>query len=517
MEDSSESNKTSTSKKGMLGVLWTSSGSIVYMLLQFVVLGILARILSPEEFGIVALVLVLVNFTQLFIDMGIASAIVQMQNITKEHISQGYALSILIGVLLGIIFYFSGPWLGQFFNISDLDEPIRFFALFLPFNSINAMSHAMLYRKLNYSVIVKCDVLSYLFGMGLTSIILAYLGFGYWSLIYGHFATTIILTISMLIIEKPYFSFRFSKVVSKDLLFFGSGHTLSTTFNYFAENMDNLVVGKYLSQTALGIYSKAFQLFATPASFFGGVYDKVLFPILSKKNNDKALLGKFYIFSNSVCFGVLIPMSFAIYVNAELIIRTILGDQWDEAILILQILVLGLAFRFGTRINKSYLKSMGLVYTGASFQFIFAIMMLISTYIGSKINGLIGVAVGVFITTIINYLIVVFKLYSVIKFDIKQFSGTILKSLLVFIPLFLLAYFSFEFLDSMYLQLLISVIVYAPIALYFLFSKKGVLFNSHNNEMLSIVLNALPTGSIQKLTAIKSVKSYFEELNLIEK
>ena len=132
----------------------------------------------------------------------------------------------------------------------------------------------------------------------------------------------------------------------------------------------------------LGFYSKAFQLYSIPASFFGTIFDKVLFPILSQKQNDIKKLSSFYTFSTTFCFGLLVPISVLILINAEFIIDAFLGGQWGSAVLPLQLLILGLAFRFGTRINKSYLKSLGIVYRGAYYQLIFAVLMFVRTYIG---------------------------------------------------------------------------------------------------------------------------------------
>ncbi len=494
-------NETVT-KQGVFGILWNLSGSLVQIVLQFIVLGILARLLTPEEFGIVALILILVQFSYLFIDLGIASAVVQLPNITKKHISQGYTFSTFIGIFLGVLFFFFGPLIGTFFGMDNLEAPIRFFSLFLPLNSINAMSHATLLRKLKFSAIVKCNIFSYIFGTGLISIVLALLDFGYWSLILGYFASALLLTISMMIVEKPVFTFSFNKKVSHQLLFFGSGHTLGTVFNYFAENTDNIVVGKFLGPVSLGIYSKAFQLLSIPASFFGGIYDKVLFPILSKKSENKKLLSDFYLFSSAVCFGILFPISIIIFINAESIVLIVLGKQWIETIVLLQILIVGLPYRFGTRINKSYFKSMALVYTGAWYQLLFAVMILAGAIIGSMWNGLQGIAYGVLLSTVINYFLASIKIRKELKTSNNVFFEIQIKALLFHLPFLALTIFiNHLFETNLWHHFFLSLVLYLPIMIFLFLFNRSIIFNTNNHDMISLIVNSLP--SIMKKTMMR--------------
>ena len=236
-----------------------------------------------------------------------------------------------------------------------------------------------------------------------------------------------------------------------------------------------------MGSVALGVYSKAFQLLAIPSKFFGSMFDKVLFPILSKRQKDTKKLSDFYLFSISVCFGLLMPISIMILINAELIVYTLLGDQWGEVSLPLRLLIFGLAFRFGTKINKSYLKSLGIVYRGAYYQFIFASLMLVCCYIGSKLYGLPGVAIGVFVATVINYFQVAYRLYRHLSFSGNRFLGILGRSTLfhlLFVGVTVLLY-SFGF-TSKWLHLGLSILIYLPIILWFLFSSQSVIFSKQS-------------------------------------
>ena len=484
--------KTTQTKSSIKGFIWMFFGNAFDNISQFVIIAVLARLLTPEDFGVIGIILLFVNFSNIFNQMGIGAAIVQMKHITKEHISLSYTLSIVFGIVIGILFYVLAPYVGQFFNLDSLEAPIRFFSFFFPLKSFNSVSLSILQRELKFSAIVKSHSIAYLLGYGLTAIVLALLGFGLWSLIYGQLAILIVQTIILLVYTKPRFSLFNSKKVYKDLLFFGSGYTLDTNFNFFAENSDNIIVGKFLGATSLGIYSRAFQFLSLPASFFGKIYDNVLYPILSSKQDDTEKLSYFYIFSISFCLLVLFPVSLMLLLNAELLVRILLGDQWLDVIAPFQILIIGFCFRFGTRINKSFLKSLGLVYKGALYQFIFASLMISLCMIGVTYYGIIGVSVAVLIATVANYLQVAYRIQKLLDFDFKYFLGLHLKTFINYIPLYLITFLTLYYSSNIYVIIAITCIVLIPIC-YLLFKHKNSIFrNEHNTVMFNQLVDNSP-------------------------
>ncbi|MCK0147051.1 lipopolysaccharide biosynthesis protein [Arenibacter sp. F26102] len=489
----------STTKKGLIGVIWNFSGSIAQILIQLVIVGVLARLLTPQEFGIVAVMMILVTFSELFSHMGIGSALIQLPVITPKHISLAYTLSLLLGLIMGTLFYFIAPQVGLFFELKNVDNAIRFFAIFFPLGSFSSITSALLTREMRFSIIVKCNIISYVFGTGLVSIILAYFDFGFWSLILGQFAGLVLDLIIMLYYKLPTFSMRFRKEVVKDLLFFGSGHTLGTVFNYFAENADNIIIGKSFGPVTMGVYSKAFQLLAIPSKFFGSIFDKVIFPILSQKQSQKEKLTAFYLFSTSLCFGILAPASILIYINAQLIVNLLLGPQWDNVILPLKILILGLAFRFGSKINKIYLKSMGLIYRGAYYNFIFAALMFGCCYLGGLWYGMPGVAGGVFAATVLNYFQVGYRLYKNLKFSLSWYALLIIKAFILNLPfLFITLILVYFGITSMWIHFTISLILYIPVMTYLFFAKRYIIFNVQHIPIINQILQAFPK-KIQKI------------------
>jgi O-antigen/teichoic acid export membrane protein len=486
----------SKTKSGITGLIWMFFGNIFNTIIQLLIIGILSRLLTPAEFGVMSIILIFVNFSDIFTQMGIGSAIVQLENLTKKHISLSFAISLVLGIIIGILFYFIAPFIGKFFNLENLDEPIQFFAFFFPLKSFTGVSFSILQRELKFAKIVKCQSISYFLGYGLVSIILAYMGFGLWALIYGQLAMLLINFILVLYLVKPSFSFIASKKVYKDILVFGSGFTIDSSFNFAAENSDNIIVGKFLGEASLGVYSKAFQFLSIPASFFGKLYDKVLFPVLSSIQNDKKKLTSFYIFSISFCLMILLPVSIILMFNAELLVNILLGDQWMSVIAPFQILIIGFCFRFGTRINKSFLKSLGYVYKSAKYQFIFASIMISSCYIGLTFYDLNGVAYGVLFATIVNYVQVSFRIHKILEFKYLDFLNLHLRMFVIFSPIIVLIFFIlFSDYYSMLLAAAITIVVILPLFIIGLRHKKSIFHNNHNVVMLKQIINNLPNGA----------------------
>ncbi|MFT4610843.1 MAG: O-antigen/teichoic acid export membrane protein [Glaciecola sp.] len=488
------SQNISKTKSGIKGFTWMFFGNLFNKFSHILIIGILARLLTPQDFGILGIILIFVSFSDIFTQMGIGTAIVQKEDITKSHISLGYSLSVLIGVFVGIIFYFLAPYIGRFFNLEDLEGPIRFFSFFFPIKSMNSVSYALLQRDLKFDAWVKSSSISYFFGYGLTSITFALLGYGYWSLIYGQLAIMTVNTLVLMFYVTPTFSLIHSKKTYKDLLFFGSGFALDTYINFFADNIDNLIIGKVLGTSSLGLYSRAFQLFAIPASFFGSIYDKVLFPILSSTQSNKEKISSFYIFSISFCLLILIPLSLILLFNAELIITILLGSSWLEVKLPFQILVVGLFTRFGTKINKSFLKSLGLVYQGIYYQTIYALMMVAFCFIGVKYYGIVGAAAGVVLTNILNYIQVSFRILKVTNYTFLYFLKLHLSAFFNYSPIILLIVGAFllDYNDNI-IAVLLTLFIILPLLIIPIINKSSFFYESTNIKMLKQVINNSPS------------------------
>ena len=500
-----DTNKSLT-KKGLVGAFWQASSTLIRILTQFIMLGVLARLISQTDFGYIAFIMILVGFTDLFSKMGIGGALIQMENITKSHIKTGYTLSLVFGTFIGLFFYFLTPFIASFFQMEAITDGLHFYAFLFPIRSLNSVSYSLLSKDLKYALVEKINLSAFVFGYALVAIILAFLDFGYWALLYGQLAMIIIQTIFYWYHHFPNFSFNWKKIEVNQLLSFGSGYTINTILGYFSDTIDNLLISKFIGARALGIYSKAYQLYVLPSGILGGVYNQVMFPILSKRKNDLNKLTDFYFFSISLNILLLTPIAIIALINSELIILTILGPGWEEAILILQILILSLPARFGYRINRSFFDAQGLVYKSTIFEIVFFISVLILCILGFYLWELPGVALGVLLASNVFFYSALIYLSKLLKVPYFLNKKLILSTFLYNFPILILSILVLYYFDPSYWVLLsISLSLLIPLFIIVLFfNKKSVIFTPSNVILINQIIKNLPIKIQLKLKKVKA-------------
>jgi PST family polysaccharide transporter len=185
---------------------------------------------------------------------------------------------------------------------------------------------------------------------------------------------------------------------------FGGGFTIARIGNYLSGEADNLVVGRFLGAEALGLYSRAYYLMSVPASLFGQVLDRVLFPAMAKVQHDRRRLGLAFKRGIAVTALTILPLSVALLLLAPELIRVLLGPRWSEAIVPFQILVVGMLFRSSYKLSDSLARATGAVYRRAWRQILFAILIAVGAYLGQK-WGLAGVALGVMLAITVNFML----------------------------------------------------------------------------------------------------------------
>jgi PST family polysaccharide transporter len=384
-----EEKKTKTTKnlteRTFSGFMWMIFGSGTQIALKIGILAVLARLVSPEEFGIMGIALIVMEFSKMFAHMGVGPAIVQRKELEHRHLTTGFTFSFCMGILFATILIIISPYLAAFFKMPELIRVLRVISLVFLIDSFTLIALALLQRRMKFKNIASIEITSYTFGYGVVGIILAFSGFGVWALV-GAKLSQVALSTLLLVIFQP-FPKRpgFEMKAFKELIFFGGGMTIAMSANFLANQGDKLVIGRLLGAGALGIYGRAYQFMTLPANTIGNALDKAFFPAMSKVQGDKQKLAKAYLTAMSLIAIVALPVSL---------------------IHPLQILAGILLFRMSCKMSASLARATGAVYQRAWRQIVYAALVLIGSYFGQS-WGIEGVAVGVAIALIINYLLMV--------------------------------------------------------------------------------------------------------------
>lgn len=300
------------------------------ILIQLVYTIILARILSPDEFGVVAIAQVFVAFFNLFADMGLGSAIIQRQDLTKEDISRLFTCSIVLGLGLSVLFVFLGTPMSALYGREELHVVFLFLAFSVLFGTLNTIPNALLLKNKQFMSVGARQIVSTLVAsaLGLISALAgaSYAAIAIYSIAYNAF---IFFWNYRSNVMKPMFK---GSVAAVRKVFDYSAYLFGFNFiNYFARNSDNLLIGYFFGAASLGNYSKAYQLMYYPLTYLTNIVTPVLHPMLAERQADKDYIYSFYIKTVKLLslLGIYITLLFCFC--SEEIIEAMYGDQWALA------------------------------------------------------------------------------------------------------------------------------------------------------------------------------------------
>lgn len=384
------------------GFSWTFGGAGLQAVLRIVVLAILARLLSPTEFGVVSAALTVAALAELFGRIGVGPAIVQAADLDEAKIRTGSTVTIAAGVIAGAILFLSAPVVAALFQIPTVEPVVRAFSLLFVIGGFAVVPEALLQRNMRFRAIALIAFGSYLFGYALVAVTLAFAGFGIWALVWGHVTQQVLASAAFIILERPRMRPMLDGAALRHLFHFGAGVTLSRVGNYIALNADYFIVGRWLGAEALGYYSRAYLLLLQPALLVGSAGEKVLFPALSSVQSDEKRLLRGYYRAVALSAMTTIPATAVLFVLAPELIYLLLGHQWGLAILPFQILVLSLVFRTAYKLIGSLLRARGSVYLLALWQWIYAALVVAAALSGLS-WGIVGVSAGISIAIVVAY------------------------------------------------------------------------------------------------------------------
>ncbi len=409
------------------------SGSLTLIVIKLIVLAVIARILTPNDFGLVAISIMLVSFALVVCRFGLGAAIVQIPELSQSQIASAISLAVPISALTTGALILAAPELANFFGQTEL-LPLLYANAAVPFLlGMSQVSEGLLQRDMNFKLLTLIDGISFIFGYGAISISCALLDYGAISVIYGVVAQEVLRTILLFSKRFVWPEIRFSLQESLALVRFGFGLSLVQATNMAAYQLDNVVVGKLLGTQALGLYSRAYQVVTVPTKLVGNSLLKVLFPAMSLVQTDKKRVARAFLRAIGGASFISIPFITYIWIFAPEIIQLILGEQWSQAVIPFQILSLAIFFRVGHKICEATIRAQGTLYRLWFRQLIFAVSVLVFAYVGHG-EGIKGVAVGVLLASLLNFAFLIDLTRRLIDLSILTLVCIVLRQILICVP-----------------------------------------------------------------------------------
>jgi O-antigen/teichoic acid export membrane protein len=299
---------------------------------------IMARLLDPQDFGLVAMVTVVTGVYEIFTTAGLSLATIQRATITDEQISTLFWINIVVGIALGLLCIGTAPVLVSFYQEPRLFGITVAAGVGFVFAAAGVQHSALLQRQLRYSELAVIETMSLMASFAL-GIAMAVSGFGYWALVGSAIALPAITTASMWIIAAWIPGMPRRRIDINAMLLFGGTITLNNLVVYIAYNFDKLLLGRFWGADALGLYGRAYQLINVPTTNLHSAVGGLAFSALSRLQNDPARLRNYFLKGYSLVISMTAPICIFCGLFADDIVLVVLGPKWTDAAAIFRLLV----------------------------------------------------------------------------------------------------------------------------------------------------------------------------------
>lgn len=458
---------SSLKKQAVSGVLWTFGQQFSVQIINFVVQIILARLLMPEMFGLIAMLTVFISIGQSLMDAGMTSSLIRSKNPDQLDYSTVFLTNLMISVSVYLITYLSAPYIAQFYSQEILKDILRIYALTFVIRSFVAVHIAKLTKEMNFKTQMILQIPSTIVG-AIVGVTMAYLGYGVWSLVWLHIAQSIVYTLQIWIFIPWRPSFVFNKRRFKYHFNFGYKLTLSGLLDTVYNDAYRIVIGKFFTPAAVGFFNQAETMRLFPVQQISSVMGKVTYPLFSNINGDAQLKNAYKSTMKLILFAV-IPIMLILIVVAKEGFLLLFGEKWLPSVPYFQILATASIIRPISSYNLNILKVKG------------RSDLFLKVEIIKKVIGVIGIAVAlpfgimalVISLTAVSFLSVFINMFycgKLINYSVLNQIKDVVKLFLAGFTAFVTSFFMREYL-IIYTQnnlLIILIISFVFIGLYLL-------------------------------------------------
>jgi O-antigen/teichoic acid export membrane protein len=359
-------------KATITGTIWNYGSFISGRLVAFVSMLILARLLTKDDFGVAALAGVATGFIDVIAGLGISHAVIYYKD--EEGIfDTAFWLNMISSFVIFSVAWFGAPLLGLFFNDPRAADVLKLLAFTYPLAAVGYIHGALLQKQLAFGKRF-IPSLAAAISKAVISIPMAYLGYGYWSIVFGQLGSELIKTITYWIVLPWRPTFKFVKPFTKPLMTYGLTMVLSDSLGSFVNQIDFLLIGRNLGAAALGVYSMAFRLPEILIQMFCSAMATVLFPIFASLQDDLESLRRGFHLTTQNMFLVVAPIGIGLALVAEPFIIIFLSDRWLEAIPVIRAVAI-----FSTVQAIPY--SAGIVYKARARQNILTLITIVQFFL----------------------------------------------------------------------------------------------------------------------------------------
>ena len=343
--------------KSFLDLFWSFADNILQQLINFVVGIILARILLPQEFGLVGIITVFITISNVFADGGFSAALINKKEIKNIDYNTVFYTNIAISCFLYLLLFISADWIASFFNNPQIGNLLRIAGLNIVLISLSAIHRTIIVRNLNFRLITIISLIAVSIS-ATCAIFMAYNGYGVYSLVFRVLIGQFITVILFWIVNKWKPSFEFSMVSFKEMFSYGVNLFASNLLNTLHSNIYYIIIGKFFSPAQLGYYTRATTFRDLASTNISNTIQRVSFSTLSKIHNEQQQFKKFSFFRDVTFLLTSFTMLFLFFASKEMIL-ILLSEKWLPSVEILEIISITGIFVGLYNLNLEYIAVLG--------------------------------------------------------------------------------------------------------------------------------------------------------------
>lgn len=386
----------------LLGTRWTTLAMATNVAFNLCYTAAIARLLPPAAFGLVAMAQIAIGFLSYFAQLGVSPALVQKPELTERDIRTALAVSVTFNVALFLTIWMVAPFAGGFFGNPQVAPVLRGLSFTFLLGGFSAISLGLLRRRLEFKRLALVEILAYTVGYGALGIGAALMGFGVWSLVFAAVGQEFVALLGSYILAKPTIRPLFAWKEAKHFISYGSKYSIIGFLEYLGANIDSLLLGRWYGDSALGIYNRAQMLAKLPMYHLSTAVTKVLFPVLSGAQSDKTKLAEAYLAGLALIGSLASAVSLALASASADAVLTLLGPNWKDAIIIVEIAALAVPFATLTRLSGIMCDAQGLLRPKLAIQ-VATLLVLAGAIVMSRDQGAIGFAMAVLIAEVFRF------------------------------------------------------------------------------------------------------------------
>lgn len=471
LKQKANNNTMELKKQVVQGVGWSIGGAFASIAINLFTKVILARLLFPGDFGLFAMVFIIIAFLNLFSGLGISSTLIYKNTDDEKTINTAFVFAIIIGIVLTVLCYISSNFVADFFKQPDLVPMIQIMSFVMIFDSLANFFYGIIIKELKFrekTIAEVCVILFY----GIAVIGLAYLGLGVWSMVYAYVFQHFFLLVFLWAFCQKKLKFSINYTLTKEIFHFGKYITLSSLLAWAITSVDNILIGRKLGDEKLGYYSFGFNIATLPMLWITHIITSVCSPVYAKLKHDAQLLQKAYEKSLEWSMIFIFPISFGILLLADIFVEVVFSPKWMPMVPILRILAVYSILRSVCNICGYMLDSVGKPKVASMLVLVELFILCLIIYPAFLFFNVLGVAAAVVLARGISMILHLRAVHTVVKNTIKSYFQLLSKkayaTVIMGVCILLLRFFLVEnTLINFLFYLSIGTLVYA-FALFFL-------------------------------------------------